>query len=67
MHGRLGRGEAKLLRCARESVLDVLIDIRPGSPSFAQQEAFELDDERRAHVPPGFLHGFQVTSDSADV
>jgi dTDP-4-dehydrorhamnose 3,5-epimerase len=69
MHGRGGRGEAKLVRCAHGSVVDVLVDIRPGSPTFGEQEAFALDDERHAHlfVPPGFLHGFQVTSESADV
>ena len=69
MHGRGGRGEAKLVRCARGSVLDVLVDIRPASPTFGQQASFELDDERHAHlyVPPGFLHGFQVTSELADV
>lgn len=69
MHGRGGRGEAKLVRCARGSVLDVLVDIRPGSPTFGEQATFELDDELHAHlyVPPGFLHGFQVTSEQADV
>jgi dTDP-4-dehydrorhamnose 3,5-epimerase len=69
MHGRGGRGEAKLVRCARGSVIDVLVDIRPDSPTFGEQASFELDDERHAHlyVPPGFLHGFQVTSETADV
>ncbi len=69
MHGRGGRGEAKLVRCAHGSVVDVLVDIRPDSPTFGEQAMFELDDERHAHlyVPPGFLHGFQVTSESADV
>lgn len=69
MHGRGGRGEAKLVRCAHGSVLDVLVDIRPESPTFGEQAAFELDDEGFAHlyVPPGFLHGYQVTSDSADI
>ncbi|MGJ9423778.1 dTDP-4-dehydrorhamnose 3,5-epimerase family protein [Aeromicrobium sp. CF3.5] len=70
MHGRLGRGEAKLVRCARGSVLDVLVDARPGSPTFGRQESFVLDDVTHAHlfVPPGMLHGFQVTSDiDADV
>jgi dTDP-4-dehydrorhamnose 3,5-epimerase len=69
MHGRGRRGEAKLVRCAHGSVLDVLVDVRPGSPTFGAQESFVLDDQRLAHlyVPPGFLHGYQVTSDSADV
>ncbi|GAA2803202.1 dTDP-4-dehydrorhamnose 3,5-epimerase family protein [Crossiella cryophila] len=69
MHGRIGRGEAKLVRCARGAVHDVLVDIRPGSPTFGHHQAFRLDDETFAHlyVPPGFLHGFQVLSETADV
>ena len=69
MHGRLGRGEAKLVRCAHGAVHDVLVDIRPGSATFGRQQAFLLDDEafRHLYVPPGFLHGFQALSDTADV
>ncbi|GAA4018424.1 dTDP-4-dehydrorhamnose 3,5-epimerase [Allokutzneria multivorans] len=69
MHGRSGRGEAKLVRCARGAVHDVLVDARPGSPSFGEHEAFLLDDDsfRHLYVPPGLLHGFQVLSDWADV
>ncbi|MGO1049244.1 dTDP-4-dehydrorhamnose 3,5-epimerase family protein [Crossiella sp. CA198] len=69
LHGRIGRGEAKLVRCARGAVHDVLVDIRPGSPTFGRHQAFRLDDETFAHlyVPPGFLHGFQVLSETADV
>jgi dTDP-4-dehydrorhamnose 3,5-epimerase len=62
-------GQAKLVRCARGSILDVLVDIRPGSASFGQWEAFPLDDEdhRQLYVPDGFAHGFCVTSELADV
>jgi dTDP-4-dehydrorhamnose 3,5-epimerase len=62
-------GQAKLVRCARGSILDVLVDIRPSSPTFGQWEAFPLDDEghRELYVPDGFAHGFCVTSDLADV
>ncbi len=69
MHGRLGRGEAKLVRCAHGAVHDVLVDIRPGSATFGAQQAFLLDDEtfRHLYVPPGFLHGFQALTDTADV
>jgi dTDP-4-dehydrorhamnose 3,5-epimerase len=69
MHGRSGRGEAKLVRCAHGAVHDVLVDIRPDSPTFGRQEAFRLDDEDFAHlyVPPGFLHGFQALTEVADV
>jgi dTDP-4-dehydrorhamnose 3,5-epimerase len=63
------RGMAKLVRCARGSVLDVVADVRRGSPSFGRWEAFELDDEngRQVYVPDGFAHGFCVTSEVADV
>ena len=62
-------GMAKLVRCARGSIVDVLVDLRVGSPSFGEWEAFELSDEN-AHVlyaPDGFGHGFAVTSEEADV
>ncbi|MGX1804438.1 dTDP-4-dehydrorhamnose 3,5-epimerase [Nocardia sp. NPDC055321] len=69
MHGRAGRGEAKLVRCAHGSVFDVLVDMRPNSPTFGEQQSFLLDDTdfRTLFVPPGFLHGFQALSPVADV
>ena len=68
MHTRSGAGEAKLVRCARGAVHDVVVDVRPGSPTFGAHEAFRLDDEafHALHVPAGFLHGFLALSD-ADV
>jgi dTDP-4-dehydrorhamnose 3,5-epimerase len=61
--------QAKLVRCARGSILDVLVDIRPGSETFGEWEGFPLDDEshRELYVPDGFAHGFVVTSELADV
>lgn len=69
MHGRSGRGEAKLVRCAHGAVHDVIVDIRPDSPTFGAQQAFLLDDADFAHlyIPPGFLHGFQALTPTADV
>ena len=69
MHGRSGRGEAKLVRCANGAVHDVLVDIRKDSPTFGEQQAFLLDDNdfRHLYVPPGFLHGFQALTETADV
>lgn len=69
MHFQVGSGQAKLVRCARGSIVDVLVDIRRGSPTFGTWESFELDDERllQLYCPVGFAHGFCVTSDSADV
>ena len=68
MHTRGGAGEAKLVRCARGAVHDVVVDVRPGSPTFGAHEAFRLDDEafHALYVPAGFLHGFLALTD-ADV
>jgi dTDP-4-dehydrorhamnose 3,5-epimerase len=69
MHFAVGAGQAKLVRCARGSILDVLVDIRRGSPDFGRWEAYELDDRtlRVLYAPIGFAHGFCVTSEVADV
>jgi len=69
MHFALPPGQAKLVRCARGSVVDVCVDIRRGSPTFGRWFAVELDDValRMLYVPVGFAHGYCVTSDVADV
>ncbi|MGI8804014.1 MAG: dTDP-4-dehydrorhamnose 3,5-epimerase [Solirubrobacteraceae bacterium] len=69
MHFQLGDGIAKLVRCARGAIVDVVVDLRRGSPHFGRWEAFALDDETHAQllVPVGFAHGFCVMSDVADV
>lgn len=69
LHGRCGAGEAKLVRCAHGAVHDVLVDARPGSPTFGRHQSFRLDDRTFDHlyVPPGLLHGFQALSETADV
>ena len=62
-------GMAKLVRCARGAILDVLVDVRRGSPAFGEWEAFQLDDltHHQLYCPDGFAHGFCVLSDVADV
>ena len=67
MHYQPGMG--KLVRCVRGAILDVVVDIRIGSPQFGQWEAFELSDEnhRQVFCPDGFAHGFCVLSELADV
>ncbi len=62
-------GQAKLVRCARGAILDVIVDIRRGSPQFGQWEGVVLDDvdHRQLYVPNGFAHGFCVLSELADV
>jgi dTDP-4-dehydrorhamnose 3,5-epimerase len=69
LHYQAGGGQPKLVRCARGSIVDVALDIRPGSATFGEFEMFELDDERHRQlfVPAGFAHGFCATSDIADV
>jgi dTDP-4-dehydrorhamnose 3,5-epimerase len=69
MHFQVEPGVAKLVRCARGSIVDVVVDIRRGSPTFGQWEAFELDERnlRMAYCPIGFAHGFCVVSAEADV
>lgn len=69
MHFQVTEPQAKLVRCARGRILDVVADIRRGSPTFGQWEAWELDDERglQLYCPVGFAHGFVVLSDMADV
>jgi dTDP-4-dehydrorhamnose 3,5-epimerase len=62
-------GQAKLVRCVRGAILDVLVDIRVGSPQFGRWEGFRLDDSEhhQLYVPDGFAHGFCVLSEIADV
>jgi len=69
MHFTVGRGAAKLVRCGRGTIFDVLVDLRRGSPTFGEWEGFELSDENMhvLYAPVGFAHGFCVTSEVADV
>ncbi len=69
MHFQVTEPQAKLIRCARGAILDVVVDIRRGSPTFGRWEAWQLDDERglQLYCPVGFAHGFVVLSDIADV
>jgi dTDP-4-dehydrorhamnose 3,5-epimerase len=69
MHFQTTPGQAKLVRCARGEIFDVVVDMRPDSPTFGEWEGFRLDDEkhRQILVPIGFGHGFCVLSDVADV
>ena len=61
--------EAKLVRCTMGGIYDVIIDIRPESPTFKQWVAVELTSENRKmlYIPEGFAHGFQSLVDNTEV
>jgi len=69
IHFQIGAGASKLVRCGRGTIIDVLVDLRRGSPTYAGWEAYELSDDngRMLYAPVGFGHGFCVVSDVADV
>jgi len=62
------KAQGKLVRVVRGAVWDVVVDIRPQSPTFGQWVAEELseDNQYQLWVPPGLAHGFLVLTDSAD-
>jgi dTDP-4-dehydrorhamnose 3,5-epimerase len=68
IHFQTHPGQGKLVRCARGRVLDVVVDLRRGSPTFGEWEGAVLDDEshHQLWIPVGFGHGFCVLSDVAD-
>ncbi len=61
--------EDKLIRCLAGAIYDVLIDIRPASPTYMQWEAYELKagDGLQLYVPCGFAHGFQTLSPDTEI
>ena len=69
MHVRSGDGEAKLVRCSYGAIFDVIVDLRPTSPTYRNWESFELRDDEQVslYVPAGCAHGFQALTDPADV
>ena len=69
LHTRRGKGEAKLVRCSYGAVFDVIVDLRPASPTYRNWESFELrgDEQVSLYIPVGCAHGFQALTDVADV
>jgi dTDP-4-dehydrorhamnose 3,5-epimerase len=61
--------EIKLIRCARGTIFDVLVDVRRESNTFGKWQGFELSAENRRtlYVPGGFAHGFQCLTDNCEV
>ena len=68
LHFQIKNPQGKLVRVVRGEVFDVAVDLRPDSSTFGQWEGVLLSEEnkRQFWVPPGFAHGFVVTSDTAD-
>jgi dTDP-4-dehydrorhamnose 3,5-epimerase len=68
-HAQLAHPQSKLVRVIEGEVLDVALDIRRGSPSFARHAVAALSAEnfRQLYIPEGFAHAFLVTSDVAQV
>lgn len=60
--------QAKLVRCTKGAVYDVIVDLRKDSPTFGQWEGFELRDDNflMLYVPRGFAHGFCTLTDYAE-
>jgi dTDP-4-dehydrorhamnose 3,5-epimerase len=69
LHARRGRGEAKLVRCSYGAIFDVVVDLRPASPTFRNSVTLELRgvDQVTLFVPAGCAHGFQALTEPADV
>ena len=68
LHYQLKHPQAKLVSVVRGAVMDVVVDIRRGSPTFGRYVSALLTEENRCQlfVPEGFAHGFRVMSDIAD-
>jgi dTDP-4-dehydrorhamnose 3,5-epimerase len=68
LHYQIQRAQGKLVRVTAGEVFDVVVDMRRSSPRFGQHEAIVLsaENKRMLWVPPGFAHGFVVTSESAE-
>jgi dTDP-4-dehydrorhamnose 3,5-epimerase len=68
LHYQIEHAQGKLVRVTQGSVFDVAVDLRKSSPNFGKWVGVELsvDNKRQLWVPPGFAHGFVVTSESAE-
>lgn len=63
------QSQTKFIRVLSGVILDVVVDIRKGSPTFGQSYAIELsaDNKRQFYIPAGFAHGYSVLSETAEV
>ena len=68
LHIRVGDGESKLVRCSSGRVFDVVVDLRPDSPTYREWLSVVLDGEKQnsIYIPAGCAHGFQALTEPAD-
>ena len=66
---RPSKAEAKIVRCIRGSIWDVIVDIRKSSPTYGKWYSAELNDKNRTmmYVPEGFAHGFQTLDEDVEL
>lgn len=69
MHFQLDRQQAKLVRCVKGKIYDVIVDLRPDSPTYLQSQGFELSAEnfQELYVPTYFAHGYLTLEDATVV
>tara|TARA_B100001105_G_scaffold24892_1_gene17491 strand:- start:15 stop:545 length:531 start_codon:yes stop_codon:yes gene_type:complete len=69
MHFQKNYPQGKIVKASRGEILDVVVDLRKGSPTYGTWESFRLSEKNKLQVwiPPRFAHGFLVVSDSADI
>ncbi|MBC8555972.1 MAG: dTDP-4-dehydrorhamnose 3,5-epimerase [Candidatus Brocadiales bacterium] len=70
MHYQVGHhAEAKLVRCTKGSIYDVIIDLRPEMPEFKKWFSVELsaENQKMLYIPEGFAHGFQTLTDNTEI
>lgn len=68
LHYQIARPQAKLCRVVQGAVLDVVVDVRRGSPMFGQHtvEVLSAENLHMVYVPPGFAHGYAVLTETAE-
>ena len=68
LHYQIARAQSKLCRVIQGEVLDVVVDVRRGSPSFGKHTSIVLsaENKRQIYIPAGFAHGYLVLSETAE-